>query len=68
MLIVALQEEGLTTDNVKWPVGHHCVLCAAAAERAGLGSWCNRVIHLLKTTSGFSAGFEGLSIALVSFL
>lgn len=34
----------------------------------GLASWCNRVIHLLRTTSGFSAGFEGLSIALVSFL
>lgn len=63
--------EALTVGKVEGPVGHHCVLCPAAevAESAGVGILMqHRVICLLKATSSGSAGFEGLSIALVSFV
>lgn len=50
--------------------GHHCVLCTAVGvvESAGFAYWCTRFIHLLKAISSISAGFEGLPVALVSFL
>lgn len=42
---------------------------AEVAESAGVGMLMQHgVICLLKATSGGSAGFEGLSIALVSFV
>lgn len=68
MLIIRIV---LIEGEVEGPVGHHCVLCPAAevAESASVGMFMqHRVICLLNATSGGSAGFEGLPIALVSFV
>lgn len=68
MLIIRIV---LIEGEVEGPMGHHCVLCPAAevAESAGIGMLMqHRVICLLNATSGGSAGFEGLPIALVSFV
>lgn len=63
-------EVGVTTGKVKGPVGHHYVLFTAAGvvESASFAYWCARFIHLLQAISSVSAGFQGLPVALVSFL
>lgn len=51
-----------------WAITVCSVLQQALLRVQALAYWCSRVIHLLKATSSVSAGFEGLSVALVSFL
>ena len=51
-----------------WAITVCSVLLQALLRVQALAYWCSRVIHLLKATSSVSAGFEGLSVALVSFL
>lgn len=68
---MALRGKALTTGKVKGPVSHHCVLCTAAgvAEIAGVGLLMQQGYSSAESNQAVvSADFEGLSIALVSFL